>query len=54
MKALIPISSKKKLGHYEECKMDHPKNYNCRNNQNITAQLRKYAKIQPNNREYDQ
>lgn len=34
--------------------MDYPKNYNYRNNQNITTQLRKYAKIQPNNREYDQ
>jgi hypothetical protein len=26
MKTLIPVSPKKKFGHYDGCKMDYPKN----------------------------
>jgi hypothetical protein len=36
MKTLIPVSPKKKFGHYDGCKMDYPRTSN-------------YIKLNPNN-----
>jgi hypothetical protein len=38
-KSLNPVSSKKKIGHYDGYKMDYLKNYRHINNHNKTSQL---------------
>jgi hypothetical protein len=52
MKTLIPVSPKKKKGHYVGCKMEYPKNYNnikCNpNNIKIPYFRKKNAKTHPN------
>jgi hypothetical protein len=49
MKALISVSpKKKKIGHYNDCKIDYPKNYNYikhNPNNNKIPKFRKYVKI---------
>jgi hypothetical protein len=44
----------KKIGHYDNCKMDYPKNYNHKNNHNKISQTQIKSISQFNNREYEQ
>jgi hypothetical protein len=53
MKSLNPVSSKK-IGHYDNCKMDYPKNYNHKNNHNKISQTQIKSISQFNNSEYEQ
>jgi hypothetical protein len=52
MKALIPVSPKKKIGHYDGCKMDYPKNYNNKKFNPNNIKILIMQNLNPNNKEF--
>jgi len=51
MKALIPISPKK-IGHYDGCKMDYPRNYNNMKFNPNNIKIPNIQNLNPNNKEF--